>query len=700
MENFLMGSSLYLSGGVQTTDQLVKTVSQSNSFSVGDVLRWDVSSGTYVKAQADSALNSEVVGVVGSATGTQFTLVIAGKIDLSAVGYLSGATVPVLFLSDSDSGKLMLTPPSLIGAVIKPILIRNQSTQEYVLNNFLGTQIGGSSTVAIDEIQPVGTVIPFAGGDIPITWLACDGTTISVSLYPELLAKIRFTSGVRAPMYGHVAVLTLSSVTGITVGDGVTQTSSDGNSSLAGDVIAVNTTTKTITVQTKNSFSSANQNFYVPNQFFATGSVSISFRTSGEVGTFTVTGTSLTHFNTPNMSGRFPLGYTDAANSAVSNPYPISTFGGEEKNTLDTTTAASGTTKTVLKPLSNDVLNNMPPYLAVRYIIKAKPYTRAAIIGGVDIPYENLLVGDLRDGTILPTNAGADLIFRTNDGISGIEQMRLSNAGKLGIGTTSPQTTLHISSSSPQIRLQDSDDTTGKYAQVNANSNGSQLGALFLEADKGGNSSSSSYVIANVGNTERLRVASANTTITHAANNHGAASRGNLIVGNGTKQLQFGVSDTNNVAWIDGWLNSGGLTLSIQPSGGRVGIGNTTPAVALDITGQARSSIGTTAGSHSKTLTTKDYVDSVLVTPTNFMPKATSNSGVGQIVAINTFTNFPVVLPGSSDQTWMYHVTRSTRLDYSSNGQQPSYAGVNAGGSQVVAAAAHFNFSGFAWRIS
>jgi hypothetical protein len=42
-----MGSSLYLSGGVQSTDRLVKTIAQSSTFKIGDVVRFDMVSGQY-----------------------------------------------------------------------------------------------------------------------------------------------------------------------------------------------------------------------------------------------------------------------------------------------------------------------------------------------------------------------------------------------------------------------------------------------------------------------------------------------------------------------------------------------------------------------------------------------------------------------------------------------------------------------------
>ncbi len=44
---------------------------------------------------------------------------------------------------------------------------------------------------------------------------------------------------------------------------------------------------------------------------------------------------------------------------------------------------------------------------------------------------------------------------------------------------------------------------------------------------------------------------------------------------------------------------------------GKVGIGTASPAVALDVVGEARSSTSTIASSNAKTLVTKDYVDAI-----------------------------------------------------------------------------------------
>jgi len=92
----------------------------------------------------------------------------------------------------------------------------------------------------------------------------------------------------------------------------------------------------------------------------------------------------------------------------------------------------------------------------------------------------------------------------------------------------------------------------------------------------------------------------------------GAANRGVFLASNATnsRQVQIGINDTSQLGWIEGWVPGlGGLTLCINPTGANVGIGTASPAVALDVSGEARSSTSTTSASNDKTLTTKDYVD-------------------------------------------------------------------------------------------
>jgi len=674
-----MGSSLYLSGGVQSTDQLVKTVSQSNTFAIGDAIRWDIITNSYKKAQADNAINSEVVGVVSAVTATQFTMIMSGAINLTSVGALSGITAPVLFLSGTTAGGLSVTPPSAIGAVIKPILIRNQSSQEYVVNNFLGTQIGGSSTVAIDQIQPVGTIMPYAGAVIPDTWLACSGASYAVADYPELYAKLQNSSGDRVPAYGYVATLTGTNVSSVlSAGDYIQYKTDAGtwtgtgspfagaasNAALLATVLSVTSTTAV--VQVIPIYSSTTKNFTINNTVFGGGGfVGVETGTGNyrayttasafKAVSLTITGVAITHFNTPDLRGRFAIGSNtstlpatgdlegdSANNSAISGIYSIGSEGGQE-STIAGTGVATGTNAYVTSAAaSGGLIANMPPYTVVRYIIKAKPYTRAAIIDGVDIPYDQLLVRDsISNGLqteLLGGLSGGDLVFYTNSGEAsklGTERMRLSNDGNLIVGINSsiasPNPLLvfgsQYSTSYPiNAFLMDPDaPAVGKgggiafggkpssSSAITSTSGRAGYGAIggykenATDADYAGYLSLMTRVSASTSFTERIRITSAGNVgigtstpgtsldvngrvnFTSASTDFGAANRANLVVGNGvvasSRQLQFGVSDTHNCAWIMGWLNSsGGQTLAIQPLGGRIFMGATASRFSNDPT--------------------------------------------------------------------------------------------------------------------
>ena len=508
-----MGSSLILTGGVATAKTLREVITQpAHGFAVGDVLRWDAGSAKYRLAMADSAENAEVVGVVDTVDdASNFKLVYSGYLDVST---LAGITVPVLFLSGASAGKLVTTPPSSIGSVIKPVLTKANNTNGYVLTNYLGTQIGGSSTIAIDEIQPVGTIMPFAGTSIPDTWLECNGTSYDIASYTELYSKIITTDGDRVPAYGYVVEISLSSGSSaiwnaITVGDTIiTNATSTTPTTTSYDIIG-RVLSKTaslggshpLTVQIFPNYSATNKNFVYPNKspLSLTGQVKAYSSGTGDPyyavargtdrgGPGTINTVKIIKFNTPDMRGRVGVGLnstdigeweSDALISAISGNYPYGSFGGEEKHILTegelpshshglkaiaiqlasgtptynlisadnhggnlSGTVGSYTGSDLLPPRtgatgSNVSHNNMPPYLAVRYIIKAKPYTRAAIIDGVDLPYSNLLIRSTDSNSLrselLSGVSGGDLVFYTNSGEAsktGTERMRLTAGGK------------------------------------------------------------------------------------------------------------------------------------------------------------------------------------------------------------------------------------------------------------------------------
>jgi hypothetical protein len=194
----------------------------------------------------------------------------------------------------------------------------------------------------------------------------------------------------------------------------------------------------------------------------------------------------------------------------------------------------------------------MPPYVAVRYIIKAKPYTRAAIIGGIDLPYNDLLVRNLRTRNVGGTNE--DLLFNVNvsgDSGRGTERMRLGNM--LTLKPTQSGTVLA---------------GTGQY------------GGIHLE-QSGGNDNF-------VGMT---------TTATSSGTQGGILIQGSSSYGT---KIHFLTTDS---------YSQGMKQRMVLDNTGRLGIGKTNPQVTLDVSGNAAVSgtlnVGATANVDSLTITKK-----------------------------------------------------------------------------------------------
>lgn len=119
-----------------TGESLIKAVTQTgHGLAVGDVVRFN---GTnYVKAQADTPANAEVVGIVSAVAGSNdFTLLYSGRI--TGLSGLSAGSV--YFLSESSAGALTTTEPTASGDVSKPLLIA-LSTTVGVFFNWRGMEI-------------------------------------------------------------------------------------------------------------------------------------------------------------------------------------------------------------------------------------------------------------------------------------------------------------------------------------------------------------------------------------------------------------------------------------------------------------------------------------------------------------------------------------------------------------------------------
>lgn len=160
--------------GGGAADAVTKSITQAaHGLAVGDWVR--LSSGDYVEAQASSAANAEVVGVVSAvADVNNFTLQVAGR-----VTGLSGLTAgAVYYLDASTAGAITATEPSGSN-VSKPVLIADSTTSGWVLQ-MRGTlsQASGGWDWAQSVASPAASDwadASAAGADVSMTAIS-DGT--------------------------------------------------------------------------------------------------------------------------------------------------------------------------------------------------------------------------------------------------------------------------------------------------------------------------------------------------------------------------------------------------------------------------------------------------------------------------------------------------------------------------------------------
>lgn len=139
---------------------------------------------------------------------------------------------------------------------------------------------------------------------------------------------------------------------------------------------------------------------------------------------------------------------------------------------------------------------------------------------------------------------GAHITFNTTSAASsdnpfGIsERLRITSSGNVGIGETSPDRQLHLKSSLPAIRLEDS-DVSGLYHEFFA----STAGFFQFKAD-GGNVQSGSGFLFQVDNSEKMRINSdGNVLIGTSSNRPDEINDNGIAIHSSGKQYQFSTSD-------------------------------------------------------------------------------------------------------------------------------------------------------------
>jgi microcystin-dependent protein len=367
--------------------------SADHGFVAGDVVRFQVTPGGgfegWTAAVATSPFEAEVAGIVESATQNEFTIVYGGEISLEQFGDDFPVTgEDVYFLSADLPGKLDTNPPISGGHVIKPVLTRT-SPNIGLVTNYVGTVIGGRATVSLDSIQPVGTIMPYAGDALllPESWELCDGGLLDRATYSELYDKI----GIR---FGSDQTVTVDSVGSITTGWNVLQ------GSIIGTVVSVSGDTITIRPSAVNTDGTpTNSRITLSPITFSSGATTV---------VKVPTSSNVTAFNKPNISARTIIGSGTGSNIGTR---VLGELGGVQNLLISPGDLPAGTVvqttdgSLVIEQADQGDGNasftagqsqqtNLPPYISLYYIIKTSSYAKASYIDGLDL---NLSMGGLTD---------------------------------------------------------------------------------------------------------------------------------------------------------------------------------------------------------------------------------------------------------------------------------------------------------------
>ena len=162
------------------------------------------------------------------------------------------------------------------------------------------------------------------------------------------------------------------------------------------------------------------------------------------------------------------------------------------------------------------------------------------------------------------------------------ERMRIDSSGRIGIGTTSPSSKLHINCGSDNTAVQINSTDAGSFYQAIDNTGESIFGHsganAIISVDPGASVSSSAIVFQVDGNSEKMRIdSSGNVGIGGTAPNYQLHVVNGIGVGSHGFAQQLSITNNKIQSLL---LGTGYTNMTINALGGLVGIGTGTTSLA------------------------------------------------------------------------------------------------------------------------
>ena len=264
--------------------------------------------------------------------------------------------------------------------------------------------------------------------------------------------------------------------------------------------------------------------------------------------------------------------------------------------------------------------------------------------------------------------------------IANTEKARIDSSGRLGLGTISPATQLHIEGNPANITLRDTDAASNGYFQIGARGGAGDLAILDVDPN---NVIANSVFAINVDNAERLRITAAgNVGIGTSSPAETLEVAGNAILDGSDANLKIKAGTTGTTGAVNFTFNTdstvyGGLDLSYDnratdgvrlfaaasnypvtiqshsgahiafrgsaterariDSSGRLGLGVSSPTSLLHLADAGNITVGTTTGTKIGTATTQKlgfYNATPVVQPTAVADATTSVDVITQLNAL------------------------------------------------------------------